>query len=431
MESFQIGVPSRILESVLCPTHHSPSEIDLLQDNSMQSAPALQPPSLDVTNGTSTPSAGGPETAPSFTESISQSWAKLQQGELTDASWELIIKVVVPAVAALALLIVAYFVAAYASRVVARLICNRVDKTLGKFGGKFTFYTIMTLSVISILQFLEIGVTSFAAVLAATGFAVGLAFQGTLSNFAAGVLLLVFRPFRVGDVVNTAGVLGKVNAIDLFTTTFDTPDNRRLIVPNSAITGATIENVTFHPERRVEVVVGVDYSASLDTTRQVLTECAEALADCTIQGEGRGYQIVLANLGASSVDWKVRLWTKTEDFFAVQEELTEEIKNRLDEVGIGIPFPQMELHLAESGSAASVPPAAAAPVESSIRPSEAAESTIVAATVDPRAFGQTSAAAAPIQRMDEAHLTSENTSGLKPPAGTRSRIRPRARSNRS
>ncbi|MFN3192482.1 MAG: mechanosensitive ion channel family protein [Aureliella sp.] len=397
----------------------------------MQTAPALQPPSLDLSDSNVSNPSSETTTNLSMTETISESISKLQQGELTDASWALVIKVVVPAVAALALLVVAYFVAAYASRVVSKLICNRVDKTLGKFGGKFTFYSIMTLSVISILQYLEIGVTSFAAVLAATGFAVGLAFQGTLSNFAAGVLLLVFRPFRVGDVVNTAGVLGKVNAIDLFTTTFDTPDNRRLIVPNSAITGATIENVTFHPERRVEVVVGVDYSASLDTTRAVLTQCAEALADCTIQGEGRGYQIVLANLGASSVDWKVRLWTKTENFFAVQEELTEEIKTRLDEVGIGIPFPQMELHLAESNSDASSAITGAPLDTPAQKPIDPQGSENQPAATSPAHGYDPSTPPTPIQRIDEAHRVSGDSSSLNPPAGTRSRIRPRARSSRN
>ena len=238
------------------------------------------------------------KTPPRFRRLFSNLLEQLQRGELSDASWKLIIQVALPAVGALALLIVAYFVAKYAARIVSNVLCRRVDQTLGKFGGKFTFYSLMAMSGIAICQTIGFDVTGFAAVLAAAGFAIGLAFQGTLSNFAAGILLLVFRPFQVGDVVNTAGVTGKVNAVDLFTTTFDTPDNRRLIVPNSSITGATIENISFHKERRVEVLVGVDYTASLDTTRDVLTACAESLAEETIQGEDRGYQIILGQTGA-------------------------------------------------------------------------------------------------------------------------------------
>jgi small conductance mechanosensitive channel len=219
---------------------------------------------------------------------------------------------------------------------------------LGKFAGKFTFYTVATLGGLAILQGVGVEVTGFAAVLAAAGFAIGLAFQGTLSNFASGILLLVFRPFKVGDLVIAAGVMGKINEIDLFTTTFDTPDNRRLIVPNSSIAGTTIENISYHPHRRVDVTVGVAYASSLDETRAVLTACAEALADKMICGEGRGYQILLANLGPSSVDWTVRFWAASSDFFAVKERLTSEIKRQLDTRGIQIPFPQMQLHVSET-----------------------------------------------------------------------------------
>lgn len=301
----------------------------------------LQPPTIDLE--TSDQNAA---TEPSMMDTFSESYDKIASGDLTEATSLLVMKVVLPGVAALAMLIVAYFVAKLLSRWISNSVRKRVDETLGKFAGRLVFYTIMVMSLIAVLQTIGVGVTSFAAVVAAVGFAVGLAFQGTLSNFSSGILLLVFRPFEVGDVVNTAGITGKVNAIDLFTTTFDTPDNRRLIVPNSSITGATIENITFHDVRRVEVAIGVVYTASLDTTREILTDCAESFTDVTIQGEGRGYQVILSNLGASSVDWVVRLWVAKENFFAVKEALTEEIKIQLDEQGIGIPFPQMELHFA-------------------------------------------------------------------------------------
>lgn len=287
------------------------------------------------------------EKTPDMTTTFSDAVSALMRGELNEASSSLLLKVIVPAGIALIMLIVTYFVAKLISRWVAAALCRRVDETLGRFAGKLTYYTILIVAGLSILQTLDVGITSIAAIMAATGFAIGLAFQGTLSNFASGVLLMVFRPFRVGDVINAAGVLGKVNEIDLFTTTMDTPDNRRLIVPNSSISGATIENVTYHSHRRVDVEIGVGYAAGLDDTRSVLTNCAESLAEFMVTGKDRGYQVLLSNLGASSVDWTIRFWTKTEDYFTVKETLTAAIKRQLDECGIEIPFPQMQLHVTE------------------------------------------------------------------------------------
>ena len=182
-------------------------------------------------------------------------------------------------------------------------------------------------------------------VLAAAGFAIGLAFQGTLSNFAAGVLMLVFRPFKVGDVITAGGVTGKVNEIDLFTTTLDTPDNRRIIVPNSSIAGGTIENVSYHTHRRIEVLVGIEYKADLQATRDALERAVAQLSAKTIQGTGRGSAVVLSDLGDSAVHWKVRMWVATADFFPMTEALTGEVKRQLDAANISIPFPQMDVHL--------------------------------------------------------------------------------------
>ncbi len=301
---------------------------------------------------TLTPAATGADaSAGVFQYGMMESFRKFTSGDVTDASSTLVLKVVVPAAVSLLLLIVAYFFARLVARWVTAAICKRVDQTLGKFIGKLTFYSILTTVGLTIAQTADVDVTGFAAVIAAAGFAIGLAFQGTLANFASGILLLVFRPFKVGDMVIAAGVTGKVNEIDLFTTTLDTTDNRRLIVPNSSIAGSTIENVTFHRQRRVDVPVGVAYAASLDDTRRVLTECAESIGDLMIRGEGRGYQILLVNLGASSVEWTVRVWTATENFFAVREKLTVEIKRQLDLNELEIPFPQMQLHLRDKDHA--------------------------------------------------------------------------------
>jgi small conductance mechanosensitive channel len=253
-------------------------------------------------------------------------------------------RLLIAGVTSIVLIIAAYFVARLMGRWVSAAICKRVDETLGRFAGKFTFYAVMICSSLGILGTAGLDTAGVAAVLTAAGFAIGLAFQGTLSNFASGILLLVFRPFKVGDMVNVAGVIGKVNEIDLFTTTLDTTDNRRLIIPNSSISGATIENITFHPHRRVEVHVGTAYRSDLRATRSALEEAAEALRPLMIEGEGRGYQVLLINLGNSSIEWTVRFWTASKDFFTAKESLTQEIKLRLDQAGISIPFPQMHIH---------------------------------------------------------------------------------------
>jgi small conductance mechanosensitive channel len=240
---------------------------------------------------------------------------------------------------------IGYLVAKYVSDLISRPICQRVDETLGKFVGRMVFYCVTLGITASVLSKLGAPLGGLAAMLAAAGFAIGLAFQGTLSNFAAGVLMLVFRPFKVGDVINAGGVMGKVHEIDLFTTAIDTPDNRRIIVPNSAISGNTIENVTFHAHRRVEVLVGVEYSADVDQTRAALEAAVATLASKTIQGDDRGTAVILSNLGASSVDWKVRMWVSSSEYWPMLESLTVAVKRQLDAADIGIPFPQLDVHL--------------------------------------------------------------------------------------
>ncbi len=259
--------------------------------------------------------------------------------------WPLVDSYVVPTVSALLLILVAYFVSKFVARICSTPIRKRVDETLGRFTGKLIFNALMIFTLLGVLGMFGVSVASFAAVIAAAGFAIGMAFQGTLSNFSAGILLLVFRPFKVGDVVSAGGVTGKVDEIDLFTTTFNTVDNRRIIVPNSSISGGTIENITFHKERRVDVNVGVDYGADLNETRAALSSAAESLLEKLVDGEGRGYQVYLLDLGDSSVNWVVRFWTTSDDFWAVKENLTAAVKSELDSVGIGIPFPQLDVHL--------------------------------------------------------------------------------------
>lgn len=251
---------------------------------------------------------------------------------------------------AILILVAAFIVGKIVSGIVSRSSEKaKVDLTLSRFFGKMVYYLVLVVGVMIALGTVGVEVTSFAAILAAAGFAVGMALSGTLGNFAAGTCLLIFRPFKVGDVINAAGVTAKVNEIELFTTTLDTFDNRRIIVPNGKIYGDTIENITYHPERRCDVNVGVEYSADLDKTREVLTKAAESLDALNVKGEGRGFQVFLIDLGDSSVNWVVRFWTTGADFWSAKEQLTRAVKQHLDEAGIGIPFPQMDIHLDKVG----------------------------------------------------------------------------------
>ena len=246
-----------------------------------------------------------------------------------------------PIGSAILFLIVGYMLARFLARVASAPVQRRVDETVGRFVSKLIFYSVMAFVLLGILGSFGISVASFAAVVAAAGFAVGLAFQGTLSNFAAGILLLVFRPFKIGDLITAAGITGIVDEIDLFTTTFNTLDNRRIIVPNSNISGSVIENITHHPQRRVDVSVGVEYAAEINKTREVLTKAAESLEQFKV---ANGFEVFLSELGDSSVNWQVRYWAKTENYWDVWQQLTESIKVELDRAGLGIPFPQMDVH---------------------------------------------------------------------------------------
>jgi small conductance mechanosensitive channel len=248
-----------------------------------------------------------------------------------------------PITKAIILIIVVILIAGWVRRLVTSITKKaKVEVTLAKFFGNMAKWAIMLLGAIAILQTFGVDTTSFAAVVAALGFAIGLALSGTLGNFAAGIMLLIFRPYKVGDVVSVSGVTGKVDEIELFTTIFDTPDNRRIIVPNGAIFGSTIENITHHSTRRVDVAVGTDYGADLDKTREVLMGAATAV-------KGRlGTEdavIYLVELGDSSISWAVRVWANTADYWAVREQLTRDIKVALDGAGIGIPFPQRDVHV--------------------------------------------------------------------------------------
>jgi len=217
-----------------------------------------------------------------------------------------------------------------------------VDQTLADFIENIAYGILMVIVVIAALGQMGIETTSFAAILAAAGLAIGLALQGSLSNFAAGVLIILFRPFKAGDYVEVAGIGGTIEEISIFTTQMKTPDNREIIIPNNNITTGTIVNYSAKNKRRIDLVVGVAYDADLKKARKVFEKI--------IAGDDRILtnpepQVAVAELGASSVDFVVRPWVKAVDYWAVRFDLNEKIKTELDKAGIGIPFPQRDVNL--------------------------------------------------------------------------------------
>ena len=257
------------------------------------------------------------------------------------------VKLAVPylltAVGALVIFIIGRMVAGWVSKLVTKgLTARKFDRALTKFLANVARTLVMLGVIMGILGMFGIETTSFAALIGAAGLAVGLAFQGTLSNFAAGVLLLTFRPFTLGDLIKAGGELGVVEEIGLFTVTLLTLDNQKIIVPNSGITGGNITNITAMEDRRVDVNVGTDYSADLDETRKVLEG---VVAKVKGGSSDRAPQVFLAELGDSSIAWQLRVWCKTDDYWDVWQQLIRDCKVALDAAGIGIPYPQMDVHM--------------------------------------------------------------------------------------
>lgn len=253
----------------------------------------------------------------------------------------LIQRVLVPAILLLAALVLTYTVASAVARSIGGMVSKKVDLTLGKFLTKAIRNLMMVIVGLAVLEYFGFSITGFAAILAAVGFAVGMALQGTLGNFASGIMLLMFRPFKVDDYIVVADTQGKVEEIDLFTTRINTPDNRHIIIPNSEIFGSKLENCTRNKLRRVDVKVGASYASDLEQTRAALQR-AIAKSDCVAEPAAYVY---LVGLGASSVDWELRAWVTPAEFWALKEQITANAKTELDNAGIGIPYPQLDVHV--------------------------------------------------------------------------------------
>jgi small conductance mechanosensitive channel len=247
------------------------------------------------------------------------------------------------------LMILAWTISSWISKVVEKSLRRvKFDETLTLFLARLVRWGILFLTGLSCLSYFGIETTSFAAVIGAAGLAIGLAFQGTLSNFAAGAMLLIFRPYKVGDTITSGSYQGTVAEIALFTTEIDTSDGRRIIIPNSTINGSVIENVTYHRLRQVIVPVGVAYDADIDATRTALERALTLVPQAVRDPKS---DVVLVGLGDSAVNWTARVWATQADNSIAKQALIRAVKMELDQAGIGIPFPQMDVHLFQSKAA--------------------------------------------------------------------------------
>jgi small conductance mechanosensitive channel len=246
-------------------------------------------------------------------------------------------------VSAVAIFIIGRMIARWGRALVrAALQRGNVDTTLIPFVSSLAYYGIVMVVVIAALGAVGIQTASLVAVLGAAGLAVGLAMQGTLSHFASGVMLLMFRPFKVGDYVEAGGVSGTVKNIGIFTTTLTTPDNVAITMPNSAVWGQTITNYAANDTRRVDMVMGISYDDSIQTAIDTIQRIVSA--DHRVLDDPAPV-IAVAELADSSVNLVVRPWCKREDYWNVRFDLTRTLKEELEAAGCSIPYPQQDVHL--------------------------------------------------------------------------------------
>ena len=251
--------------------------------------------------------------------------------------------------AAIVILIVGRIIVGIITSVIHRQMVKRsADETLTKFLVSMTRMGLMTFVVIAAIRQLGVETNSFVAIIGAAGLAVGFALQGTLANFAAGVMLIIFKPLKVGDYVEGGGSAGTVDAVQIFNTTLKTPDNKKVIIPNSKMTGDNITNYSAMEKRRIDMVFGIGYEDDIRkakaTLERIISEDERILKD-------PAPTVAVSELADSSINFVVRPWVKTSDYWAVYFDVTEKVKLTFDAEGISIPFPQRDVHLYQEAKA--------------------------------------------------------------------------------
>jgi len=264
---------------------------------------------------------------------------------LTANIWKLLTIYGLKVIAAVIVFVVGRWVAKGLTKFAEKLMNRRqVDPTIISFVTHLTYIALLIFVVLAALGQLGIQTTSFIAVIGAAGLAIGLALQGSLANFAAGFLMLIFRPFKVGDYIEGAGTAGTVEAIQIFTTQLRTPDNKTVIIPNGALTADNIINYSTKGTRRIDLVFGIGYGDDIDHAKNVIMEVLDKEERIL---EDPATTIGVIELADSSVNFAVRPWVRADDYWSVYFNLTENIKKSFDSRGISIPFPQRDVHMYE------------------------------------------------------------------------------------
>jgi len=244
---------------------------------------------------------------------------------------------------ALATLVIGIWIAKWLAKKSSKLLDKRsVDPTLTKFVTSLLKITLITFVIISAISQIGIETTAFIAIIGAAGLAIGFALQGSLSNFASGVMLIIFKPIKLGDYIEGGGASGTVETIGIFVTTLVTPDNKVIIIPNSSLTGSNIVNYSAKDTRRVDMVFGIGYGDDIDKAKNVIKSVIDN--DLRIL-EDPAPKIVVSELADSSVNFNVRPWVNRGDYWGVYFDITEQIKKKFDEQNISIPFPQRDIHM--------------------------------------------------------------------------------------
>lgn len=261
--------------------------------------------------------------------------------------WPVIMAFALKIVIALAIFVIGKYLAGYVRKLISKgLSLRHVDPTIENFISNVSYYLLLMLVIVIVLSQLGVQTASLVAVMGAMGLAVGLALQGSLSNFASGVLLILLRPCKIGDYIEAGGVAGTVNAIDILATTMVTPDNKVILIPNSAIMSQAIINFSAMPTRRVDLIIGVAYDTDLAKAKDLLLQL--------VAGDARIHLdpaplVGVKELADSSINFLVRFWVIREDFWNVQFDLQQRIVEEFNKNNITIPFPQMDVHLSKEG----------------------------------------------------------------------------------
>lgn len=222
---------------------------------------------------------------------------------------------------------------------------SKADESIISFVESISYYCLLIIVLVAVAGQLGINTTSFLTILGAAGLAIGLALKDSLSNFSSGIMIVIFKPFKLGDVVDVGGTVGKVTEITIFSTILTSGDNQKFIVPNSSVMGTTIKNITANPTRRIDMIVGIGYDDDIKKAKEILTRLTQEDERILTDPEPT---IAVGELADSSINFVFRPWVKTEDYWVVKFDLTEKIKLIFDEEGISIPFPQRDIHLYEN-----------------------------------------------------------------------------------